>query len=242
MPTPIHGSLAKLYVNGRDLTSMWQNLESSMEVALADATGWGALGEAHVVSPIKGGTISGEGMQESGVTGVNAILSATLGGANTPIVHMLRDTTVGDPGIAMLAAVSKYKAVAKLEDVSKAQMEGSSQVALEFVSALANMAARTASGNGTSLDNAAGTTNGGVAYLTVPTVSGTTPSATVKVQHSTDNSSWSDLGTFTAVTASGASQRLLIAAGTTVHRYTRALWTISGTTPSFTFAMAFGRK
>jgi hypothetical protein len=62
---------------------------------------------------------------------------------------------------------------------------------------------------------------------------------TAKIQHSADNSSWADLGTFTAVTAANAYQRI---SGTgTVNRYLRAQYTITGTSPSFTFHLSAAR-
>jgi hypothetical protein len=87
------------------------------------------------------------------------------------------------------------------------------------------------------------TTNGGainvqhalslVAHLNVTAVSGTTPSMTVKFQESLDGALWIDIpsAAFTAATATG-SQRLEFA---TRAAMVRAVATISGTTPSFTF-------
>ena len=99
------------------------------------------------------------------------------------------------------------------------------------------VAAETAGGNSTSVDNTAGTTNGGAAILHVSAFTGT--SITVKVQHSTNNSTWVDLVTFTAATAAGA-QHIEVAAGTTVNRYLRSIWT--GTFTSATFAVGFARR
>lgn len=91
------------------------------------------------------------------------------------------------------------------------------------------------------LDNGASTANGGIAVLQVFAVSGTTPSATIVLQHSADNVSYATLGTFSAKTAVDG-EYLTIPAGTTVNRYLRASWTISGTTPSFNFNLAFKRN
>ena len=83
------------------------------------------------------------------------------------------------------------------------------------------------------------TSNGGVAYLNVTGVTGTSPNIVVKVQHSTNNSTWVDLATFTAATAIGA-QRIPVSG--TVNRYLRTLWTVTGTTPSLTFTASFARR
>lgn len=99
------------------------------------------------------------------------------------------------------------------------------------------VAAETAGGNGSSVDNAALSSNGGAAVLHVTGFTGT--SVTVKVQHSTNNSTWVDLVTFTAATAAGG-QHIEVAAGTTVNRYLRATW--SGTFSSARFAVGFARR
>ncbi len=107
--------------------------------------------------------------------------------------------------------------------------------------------ARTATGNAGTvvntdvLDNAVLTTNGGIAVLQVFNVTGTTPSATIVLQHSVDNITYTDLATFSAKTAVDG-EYVTVAAGTTVNRYLRARWTISGTTPSFNFNLAFKRN
>lgn len=75
---------------------------------------------------------------------------------------------------------------------------------------------------------------GAQAYLQVTQVTGT--SVTVTVQHSPDNSTWSTLAVFTAVTAAPATQRLT--ASGTVGRYLRAITTGTFSAASFAVAVA----
>ena len=92
--------------------------------------------------------------------------------------------------------------------------------------------ARTANGTGETIDLGAR-----MAILTprleVTSVSGTTPSLTVAVYTSKTGNTWTllDGGTFTAVTAAGLWELSLANA----ERYVRIAWTITGTSPSFTF-------
>jgi len=81
---------------------------------------------------------------------------------------------------------------------------------------------------------------GGQGYLQVTGFTGT--SVTVAIQSSPDNSTWTTLtgGTFTAVTAAPASQRIVVANNVTVGRYLRAI--TSGTFTSATFQVAFSRN
>lgn len=98
--------------------------------------------------------------------------------------------------------------------------------------------AQTASGTGTAVDEGASSANGGAAYLHVTAASGTTPTLAVKVQHSADNLTFTDLITFSTATGPMV-QRLAI--GGTVQRYVRVVWTIGGTSPSFTFLVVWAR-
>lgn len=96
-----------------------------------------------------------------------------------------------------------------------------------------NLAAQTANGQTAALSGW-----GEVAQmrlqLNVTAVSGTTPSMTVQIQDSPDGVNWYNVtgGAFTAVTAVGV-QALNITGP--VFDKIRAQWTITGTTPSFTF-------
>lgn len=100
-----------------------------------------------------------------------------------------------------------------------------------FQQTIAPSAARTTTGTGT------GTTTVGraqVAKLDVTAASGTTPSLTVTIQDSPDGSAWTTRDTFAAKTTTGTEIRALPRG---LDTNVRASWTISGTTPSFTFSV-----
>jgi hypothetical protein len=100
-----------------------------------------------------------------------------------------------------------------------------------FQQTIVASAARTTTGNGT------GTANGyraQVAKLDVTAASGTTPSLTVTIQDSPDGSAWTTRDTFAAKTTTGTETRPLPRG---LDTNIRAAWTISGTTPSFTFSV-----
>lgn len=86
----------------------------------------------------------------------------------------------------------------------------------------------TADGNGTARDGGAGTTNGGVAHLHVTAFSGLTNNI-VTIEHSVDGAtSWATLVTFATYTGL-TSERVVVAAGTTVRRYLRVVDNVTGT-------------
>lgn len=105
---------------------------------------------------------------------------------------------------------------------------------------LEDFTAMTETTNGTARDLMASSANGGVAHLHVSAFSGLT-SNDVTIEHSANGTSgWATVGTFTQVTGV-TSQRLVIAAGTTVNRYLRVVDTIVGT-GSCTRAVSFARR
>lgn len=71
------------------------------------------------------------------------------------------------------------------------------------------------------------------AYLNISAVSGTSPTLVVKFQDSPDNSTWVDVasGAFSSQNATGVNSLVL----TNVGPYLRAVQTVGGTTPSFTY-------
>jgi hypothetical protein len=94
---------------------------------------------------------------------------------------------------------------------------------------------RTATGQSTPIEVKKGT---GCFELSVTAASGTTPSMTVTIQTSKDGSgsglgSWRTVATFTAATAATAER----VSATSLDRFIRAVATISGTTPSFTYSV-----
>ena len=102
------------------------------------------------------------------------------------------------------------------------------------VQALVASAARTASGDSGAMPGFGLIATPLRLALVTTAVSGTTPSMTVVVEDTLDGTNWNQLGTFTAVTAAG-NQVLDVAlpfADTL-----RIRWTITGTTPSFTFSV-----
>lgn len=116
-----------------------------------------------------------------------------------------------------------------------AQVDGPAEIGVS----LHALGAETANSNSASVDNTAATANGGIGQVHVTAYSGLT-NIVVKVQHSVDNSTWADLVTFTTITGK-TSERSVVASGTTVRRYLRSLWTVTGT-GSCTFAVGFARR
>lgn len=97
--------------------------------------------------------------------------------------------------------------------------------------------AEVAAVNSPSVDETAATAEGGVGHLHVTSAPGA--SVTVKIQHSTDNSVWNDLITFTAITTV-TKERIELGPAVAVNRYVRAI--LTGTPTSITYVVAFSRR
>ena len=135
------------------------------------------------------------------------------------------------------ASASVSSAVAGTADLSFA---GTTDGATDYGTVLEPLAALTGTTTGTARDGTAGTTNGGVAHLHV-TAYATLTSDTVTIEHSVDGATaWATLVTFATVTGV-TSERVVVAAGTTVRRYLRVVDTIVGS-GSVTRTVSFARR
>lgn len=96
-------------------------------------------------------------------------------------------------------------------------------------------AARTTSSNSGTLT---GWTRDGApqARLAITAASGTTPQLVLTIQDSPDGSTWTTRDTFPTQTTTATVTRAL---PTLMAPYQRVAWTITGTTPSFTFSVQF---
>jgi len=237
MPTFTHGKDAKVFANGYDLSAYLSSITVSGESDTAETSTLGSSAKTYI-SGMKDATLSAEGYFSVDTGGSDVRLASQLG---TEVVFtvVLSADAVGAMGYGMSAIETSYEAGAEIGGAVSVSIEGQSVVGQEPIRVLHALAAETATGTGASVDNGASSANGYAAYLHVTAASGTTPNLVAKVQHSADNSTWADLATFTAVTAANAYQR---ASGTgTVNRYLRAQFTITGSTPSFTFHLSAAR-
>jgi len=200
---------------------------------------------SHEYTPVlRGGSFALEGLYRT-----NQIAGASLQDifATLPdtqiIVTGYPDTrAVGKPALLMYADVLKYNLDNVVADLVKVMIDLSSQKwHVEHGVSLHDLTAETGTGNGTSVDNGAATTNGGVSVFHCTAIAGAVPSVVVKIQHSTNNSTWVDLLSHTAATAA-TKGRVEVAAGTTINQYLREVHTFGGTTSSITFNSAFARR
>lgn len=229
----VHGSRAKLFWSGYDLTAFSREAATEGTADVAETTVFGKLSKTYIPG-LKDGTLSAAGIYDAAAGASAQVLEGLLGLQDAPVLLLPDGDVLGKRGSGLSVIDTQYSVQSPIDDVVSWAAEAQSSVGVEPVVSLHALTQETAGANGASVDNGASSPDGAVAYIEVSDV-GTT--LTGKVQHSVDDGVWVDLITFTAVTVDNQAERKTVAG--TVNRYLRAIWTQTG---NATFAIAAGRK
>ena len=233
----VHGKDSKIFFNNNDFGEYFNNVDFTRTADVSETTAFGSDNKTFI-SGDKHGTVSLTGMFDATA---DAVLQPFLGsGTNTDLCIGADGITDGKSIFFGSGVVTNYGQSSPVGDVVATSVDLQADAGL-FNGLVLDNATVTATGNSTVTDNGSSTANGGGAIAIVTAKSGSsTPTATIKVQHSSDNVTFVDLVTFTNFTAVG-SQVSEIASGTTINRYLRVNYTITGSTPSFSVIVGFGR-
>lgn len=240
MPTFRHGKGTVVLSKEFDISPYLNSVSVTNGVEIPETTTFGSNDRSYIAGHLEG-TISFEGYFDGSEDAIDEILEAALGNATYSPVSVSNDGAgVGRRAILLEAVSTSYELSSPLTDVVAISGGANANQGLDYGVWLGALSAITGTSTGTSVDNSASSTNGGVAHLHI--TANTRSSTTVaKVQHSTDNSVWADLVTFTTVgTGAVTSQRATVTG--TVNRYLRALVTPASGTGSITFSIAFSRR
>lgn len=246
MPTLHAAQAAKILVGAYDLSPFFTDANAECSVAMVDTTTFGATSKTRQ-STTQDGTVKASGYYDGAIGAVDEAFQAALAGSDQAFTFAQLGDTAGNP--ALLGALQESKYTTKLAVGALVATEGEwvtqggAYVPLAWGTVHRALTAITTTANGASQDGGAATTTGWRATLHVTAKSGTTPTLDVKLQDSADNSTFADVtgGAFTQRTAAG-SQILYSASGATLRRYVRLVYTVAGTSPSFTVAAAVARQ
>lgn len=241
-----HGKAGRLLYGAYDLSAYLRDISSPQSLDVAEVSVLTLDDKAYITGQGDGNVTAG-GYYDGAAAAIDAIMEAAFtaaknSGTAVPLTYApFGHGAVGRRAKLLQALHGSYEisgGIGGAVEVSAEWGPGASGGIYggEF---LADLAQRSANGNGTGVDNAASSANGGTATLHVTQFAGLT-NATIKVQHSSDNATFADLATFTVVSGV-TSQFSEVAAGTAVNRYLRALWTVTGV-GTITFAVAFARR
>lgn len=239
----VHGRGTILLVDIADLSAYFNTLDVSSSVDIPDTSVFSDTARTRKIVGLKDGSLSLSGFFDGAANAVDAKLQAAIGSAGGEVISAAQDTLViGKPVKLVLSRLTSYDLSSPVDGVVSAAASIQADGGIDHGKSQHALASESATGNAASVDNAAGTTNGGIGHLHV-TANTRNNATTIKVQHSTDDIVWADLLTFADVSTTTTQERKAVAAGTTVNRYTRATWTFAATpTGALTFAVGFARR
>lgn len=237
-----HGKDAVLWLNGVKISQWLRSITMNPTADLHDSSVF-ELDDKTYIAGLEGSTISADGLFEGTADAADELFESLLGDPPGPVfTYLPAGDGAGNRMKSMVASVANHTTNTPANDLAQVHLEATSNVGHESGIVLHAHAARTATADGSSVDQTASSSGGAAAYLQVSAGSPDAGTLDVKVQHSADNSVWADLITFTQVAGTDDPTAERGAATGTVNRYVRATWTIAGTTPSFSFLVGFHRK
>ena len=233
-----HGKDTTVYVNSSNYSSYFNNIDATRTADIAETTTFGNDNKTYIAGE-KDGTVSLTGLWDATSDGV---LQPLLGGADFDFVMGIDGLDTGDYATFAKGNITNYAVSSPVGDVVATSLDVQSDEGMWNGSVLVNAAFTTTAAQGSAQDNSSSTANGCGAFLIVTSVSGTSPTGDVKIQHSADNVTYVDLITFSQATAA-TSEVKYVDSGTTINRYIRVYNTIGGSsTPTINAIVGFGRN
>ena len=245
-----HGSLARLYAGGYDLSGQMRGAAMAQSADVAEATPWfneatGQASKSKVYVPgLKDATLSGEGIFDGAIDRIDPILAAALGQGGSVLCLLPTGDVFGARSKSLSSIFTTVETDSPVDDIVtislEAQASGGGNPG-KILRATTGALDISGPGNGTTLDDlgAAGTTEfGGAGFLQVIDKGGGAGTLTVKIQDSVDGSVWADLLTFTGVTIKNVAEKIEVSG--TVDRRLRAQWAVTGGT--WDFHVNFSRR
>ena len=228
-----HSKDSRLMVGSTALAAYLTGYTSSTNTETADTTPLTESNRTYVAG-IADSTLTATGLFEP-LSDTPAV--AALGAANgTAVTIAPSGLDVGAPVLVVSARETTYELTSAVGEIVGASLTFQGDGRFDAGVSLYDLSEVTAGGTGATHTDAAGTSSGAAATLHVTACTGT---LTVKVQHSTNNSTWTDLTTFTAAT--GATSQRVVVSGA-VNRYLRASWTLTGAGAAATFTTSLARR
>jgi len=217
--------------NGYELAGFLKSFTPEAETESLDAT---VLSDQYkAFQPgFKTGKLTAEGLfsyDNTNLDDIHNIFAAAFdGGAANVITASFGPIVVGEPALMLTGPQVKYDIPVVNGQLIMANAEFQASEGIGFGYWLANAQLNAGSTNGTTVDNAVATSNGGVFHAHLHNNGAS--DVDLKVQHSPNGSAWADLtgaavNNLSAVHASGYA---VVAAGATVDRYTRQVSVVTG--------------
>jgi hypothetical protein len=247
-PTLRHGKDAKLYIGKRNFTPFITDGTVSASLDVPEVTTWSDSDKEYLPGGVGDVTASFDGMHAQSATAADDItryFDTALGGSTNHIVTFGPEgDTAGRWAYLFSAVQTGWDVSAPASDVVKVALDLQGSGGLDsgvWLRALSTNSSSTGMGSAVACAGSTtvgGTTGGGVAHFHATSIN-STGNLTVRVQHSTNGSTWATLLTFTA--ASTATVQRSTVSGT-IKEQLRAGVSGFSTDGAATFAVAFARR
>ena len=250
--TGAQATLANVVVNSAsgyvsDLSPYFNDVSVMTEVAAEETTTFQTGGVKSFITGLRTGTLTLSGFYEGTIQGVDTVFTQALYSPNDDGVVVFPDggTATATGGKDFRCSVAqgietKYELKSPVAGVVAVDGEIQSDGGVwrgvgQFIPSTV------LTGSGTtytapSNTSGASTTLGGQLQIGVISLNGTSPTISVQLQNSPDNSTWTNVGT--ALTSIGSSIQILSGS---IYAYTRLAVTLGGTSPSATIYYGFAR-
>lgn len=234
-------SSCRIFHGAYDLSGDVNTLSLDLSADLQDVTNFNSGGWTSVEPGMKTGEFSYEGYFRTGTLQIDSHLTNELGVTGRPLT-LATSSADGVTAYFTQSATSNVNILnGAVGDVGKVSASGSATNDVLQGTILLPSAARTTTATGTGRQlGAVSATQALYANLHVFAASGTTPTLSVVVQSATSNAFASPTSRITFTTATGATSEARVVNGAITDTWWRISYTITGTTPSFTFAVVAG--
>lgn len=233
----VSSQTSRIFVGSLAWSQFTRSKNLSMDTAMLDTTTINDADMTYIPGQNSGTVALDMLLDNSGAAGSQFITLNTWKAATQVVTLCFEGTTRGAPVWEIVADQGNFTVNSAATDVVSVSGSYNTDGVVGYGVIIDPLTAITVDTNGTSVDNGAATSAGGIAHLHVTAFSGLTSNSVI-VEHSTDNSAWSTLGTFTLATGL-TSERITVAG--TVNRYLRVRDDVTGV-GSTTRIVAFARN
>lgn len=229
------------YMNGVPLSCALQSFDATAETEALDATTLCDTARKYTMG-LKTGTVSASGIWDADTVNANKIHDAFQlaysNGTNNVVTATLASLAVGVDAVMFNATQTSYNVETSTGQLIIASADFQTQSGVNFGKVIFSGAVDNTTTNGASLDGGAASTGG--ALFQIQVLNPSEYAGSVKLQQSTNNSTWTDVATLTLAGTKNEAKSYEVPAGTSLARYTRAVCTAS--TGEITFVAAIARR
>ena len=216
-------------VNGYSLADAVRSLSFSAEQEELDASVLANTYRTYEAG-FKSGTVNASGNWNfDGVTldKIHTVFSGAYStGATNNLIYSYGTVAVNTDALILNGCEMKYDIGIPLGQIISVAAQFKATNGIGFGKWLMTSQLNAGTTNGTSVDNAASTANGGI--FQVHLNNATASDVDVKLQHSTDNSAWSDVSGGAVNNLAAIHESGSVAVSGTINRYTRAVAVVTG--------------